>query len=125
LRYAIGKLEVMESAVPEVRPGGAALVRRFHMKSDQPLEGLLFRASTAESIEWEGIAPNEDRGTWKCSGRSQLHVWTSADPHQAIASGTELRIPIELVRHSTVADTNKGAVHNSWYEAELEVGYEW
>ncbi len=81
--YGVCGVEVEESLEPLIRPGGATLVRRFHLTAAPE---LFLRVAVGESVE------RSEDGQWRIDGRLRVRVPETAFVVHG-ASGAELRVP--------------------------------
>ena len=93
--YRISGLEIAEHTSPELRPGGAILVRRFSITATAGAEtaGLNFLAAAGSDIA------AGDGGVWTIDKRTEITIEAEAALKPALresAGGRELVIPIDL-----------------------------
>ena len=125
--YERDGLGVAETSAPELRPGGAALVRRLHLSRDadggEPSPtGVTFRAAIGDVIG------RDTDGAWVVEMRRPLRVRTSSSAYVVLHDGrAELRVPVEF-RDGHVTDCRPPSYVFGQYpvhEADLEVEYSW
>jgi hypothetical protein len=87
--YKLGDVDIEETPVAALRKDGAALVRKFSVKSDKPAPGLTFLAAAGQSVESVGV------DTWKVDGKLTVHIDAKLRPIVRQDAGVrQLVIPI-------------------------------
>lgn len=117
-RYELCGLQIADSVVPEIRPGGATLVRRLDVFGDDLVRARV-RLAVGSRIE------RSDDDVWLVSGAQEVRVRVSK-PHvgSVVPSGDgfELRARIRLTGQSMRSDQDGRRCAGS---STLEVTYSW
>jgi mono/diheme cytochrome c family protein len=103
-RYVLNGVEVRESPVPLLKPGGASLVRRFELTSKSDVAGLHFLAASGKQIE------PTSAGAWKVDDKLtvRLTAGASAEGIKPIVrdgnGGKELIVPVRFNKGAAAFD---------------------
>jgi hypothetical protein len=95
-RYVLKGVEVRESPVPVLKPGGAALLRRFELKADADAPALYFLAASGERIS------TKSPGEWTVDNKLTVRLASGASggPLEPIVrdgnGGRELLVPVKF-----------------------------
>jgi cytochrome c553 len=95
-RYVLDGVEVRESPIPLLKPGGASLVRRFQLTSKADVAGLYFLAASGKKIE------SKSAGEWTVDNKLTVRVTAggSADAIEPAVrdgnGGKELVVPVKF-----------------------------
>ncbi len=92
-RYVLNDITIEEQPLPELKTGGAALIRKFHLTDKQPPQGLYFLAASGGKIDVKSP------GEWIVDARLTVHISADAAAKAVVrdAAGTkQLLVPVEF-----------------------------